>query len=101
MPLERSYSNWLERLKISSVAIYKKNNVKQIQTQKTRKKSNFDIQKKSKKNLEILAGKDATPHSEQRLLPKKIGFVLVSAVRVGACLVKKSYFKFLENERLY
>ena len=89
MPLERSYSNWLERLKISSVAIYKKNNVKQIQTQKTRKKSNFDIQKKSKKNL------------EQRLLPKKIGFVLVFAVRVGACLVKKSYFKFLENERLY
>lgn len=61
MPLERSYSNWLERLKISSVAIYKKNNVKQIQTQKTRKKSNFDIQKKSKKKSGDLGGKRRHP----------------------------------------
>ena len=69
---------------------------------KKQEKNQISIYKKNReKNLEILAEEDPPPRSEERLLPKKIGFVLVFAVRVGACLVKKSYFKFLENERLY
>ena len=49
MPLETSYSNWLECLKISSIAIYKKNNVKQIQSEKQEKNQNFRLYKKKTK----------------------------------------------------